>query len=78
MTHSTWFQILTQIIGIQPGELRRYFGSSATKGCVFGVLYNDVYFDQFYSGKNKIPRRRILSGSHLIEQLDERFERLQR
>jgi hypothetical protein len=72
--------INSQIIGIQPGELRRYFGSSATNRDVYLGYYIMMFiFDQFYSGKNKDPKKTdFIQVSHLIEQLDERFERLQK
>lgn len=72
--------INSQIIGVQPGELRRYFGSSATNKDVYLAYYIMMFiFYQFYSGKNKDPKKTdFIQVSHLIDRLDERFERLQK
>ena len=70
--------INSQIIGIQPGEFRRYFGSNATNKDVYLSYYIMMYiFYEFYSGKNKDPKKTdFIQVSHLISHLDERFERL--
>lgn len=67
-----------QIIGIQPGELRRYFGANATNRDVYLSYYIMMFiFHEFYSGKNKDPKKTdFLQVSHLINRLDERFSRL--
>lgn len=71
--------ISSQIIGIQPGELRRYFGSSASNKDVYLSYYIMMFiFYEFYSGKNKDPKKTdFIQVSHLINHLDERFDRLQ-
>ena len=69
----------SHILGIQPGELRRrYFGSNATNKDVYLSFYIMMYiFYEFYSGKNKDPKKTdFIQVSHLINRLDERFERL--
>ena len=70
--------INSQIIGIQPGEFRRYFGSNATNKDVYLSYYIMMFiFYEFYSGKNKDPKKTdFIQVSHLISHLDERFERL--
>ncbi|HOJ10125.1 MAG TPA: DUF6063 family protein [Clostridiales bacterium] len=72
--------INSQIIGVQPGELKRYFGSNATNKDVYLGYYIMMFiFYEFYSGKNKDPKKTdFVQVSHLIDHLDERFERLQR
>ncbi|HHU48896.1 MAG TPA: hypothetical protein GXZ37_04175 [Clostridiales bacterium] len=68
----------SEILGIQPAELRSYFGSNATRREVFLGFYIMMYiFHEFYSGKNKDPKKiDFLQVSVLIDRLDERFERL--
>lgn len=70
--------VKNKFMGIQPGELRRYFGSSATNKDVYLAYYIMMYiFYEFYSGKNKDPKKTdFIQISHLINQLDDRFERL--
>jgi len=70
----------SQVIGLQPGDIRRYFGSNATNRDVYLAYYIMMYiFFEFYSGKNKDPKRMdFLQVSHLIDHLDERFERLRK
>lgn len=70
--------INSQVISIQPGELRRYFGSNATNKDVYLAYYIMMFiFYEFYSGKNKDPKKTdFVQVSHLINHLDERFERL--
>ena len=72
--------INSQIIGIQPGELRRFFGSSATNKDVYLAYYIMMFiFYEFYSGKNKDPKKTdFIQVSHLINHLDERFDRLEK
>jgi len=72
--------INSQVIGTQPGELRRYFGSNASNKDVYLSYYIMMYiFYEFYSGKNKDPKKTdFIQVSHLIDHLDERFERLQK
>lgn len=68
----------SDILGIQANELRSYFGSNATKREVYLGFYIMMYiFYEFYSGKNKDPKKMdFLQISLLIDRLDERFERL--
>lgn len=70
--------INSQIISIQPGELRRYFGSNASNKDVYLAYYIMMFiFYEFYSGKNKDPKKTdFVQVSHLISHLDERFDRL--
>jgi hypothetical protein len=70
--------INSQIVGIQPGELRRYFGSNASNKDVYLAYYIMMFiFYEFYSGKNKDPKKTdFVQVSHLISHLDERFDRL--
>ena len=72
--------INSQIIGIQPGELRRYFGSSASNKEVYLAYYIMMFiFYEFYSGKNKDPKKTdFIQVSHLINHLDDRFDRLEK
>ena len=72
--------INSQIIGIQPGELRRYFGSNASNKNVYLAYYIMMFlFYEFYSGKNKDPKKTdFIQVSHLINHLDERFDRLEK
>lgn len=72
--------ISSQIIGVQPGELRRYFGANATNRDVYLSYYIMMFiFHEFYSGKNKDPKKTdFIQVSHLINSLDERFTRLSR
>lgn len=72
--------ISSQIIGIQPGELRRYFGSNASNKDVYLSYYIMMFvFYEFYSGKNKDPKKTdFIQAGHLISRLDERFDRLVR
>jgi hypothetical protein len=72
--------INSQIIGIQPGELRRYFGSNASNKDVYLAYYIMMFiFYEFYSGKNKDPKKTdFVQVSHLISHLDERFDRLEK
>jgi hypothetical protein len=65
-------------LGIQPAELRSYFGSNATRREVFLGFYIMMFiFHEFYSGKNKDPKKMdFLQVSVLIDRLDERFDRL--
>lgn len=72
--------INSQIIGIQPGELRRYFGSAASNKDVYLAYYVMMFiFYEFYSGKNKDPKKTdFIQVSHLINHLDERFGRLEK
>lgn len=68
----------SEIFGINPNELRRYFGVNASKREVYLGYYIMMYiFYEFYNGKNRDPKKiDFLRISHLIEHLDERFERL--
>ena len=70
----------SQVIGMQPGEIRRYFGSNATNKHVYLAYYIMMYiFFEFYGGKNKDPKKTdFIQVSHLIDRLDERFERIQK
>lgn len=70
--------INSQFISIQPGELRRYFGSNASNRDVYLAYYIMMFiFYEFYSGKNKDPKKTdFIQVSHLINHLDERFGRL--
>lgn len=72
--------INSQIIGIQPGELKRYFGSNASNKDVYLAYYIMMFiFYEFYSGKNKDPKKTdFIQVSHLINHLDERFDRLEK
>lgn len=72
--------INSQIIGVQPGELRRFFGSSATNKDVYLAYYIMMFiFYEFYSGKNKDPKKTdFIQVSRLINHLDERFDRLEK
>jgi len=72
--------ISSQIVGIQPGELRRYFGSNASNKDVYLGYYIMMFiFYEFYSGKNKEPKKTdFIQVSHLINHLDERFDRLEK
>jgi len=72
--------INSQIIGIQPGELRRFFGSNASNKDVYLAYYIMMFiFYEFYSGKNKDPKKTdFIQVSHLINHLDERFDRLEK
>ena len=72
--------INSQVIGIQPGELRRYFGSNASNKDVYLAYYIMMFiFYEFYSGKNKDPKKTdFIQVSHLINHLDERFDRLEK
>lgn len=68
----------SELLGIQPSELRGYFGSGATKKEVYLGYYIMMFiFYEFYSGKNRDPKKMdFLQISLLIDHLDERFERL--
>lgn len=70
--------INSQVIGVQPAEIKRYFGSSATGRDVYLAYYIMMYIlYEFYSGKNRDPKKTdFIQVSHLINNLDERFERL--
>ena len=70
--------INSQVIGIQPAEIKRYFGSAATNRDVYLAYYIMMFiFYEFYSGKNKDPKKTdFIQISHLVNHLDERFERL--
>lgn len=70
--------INSQVIGVQPAEIKRYFGSNATGRDVYLAYYIMMYiFYEFYSGKNRDPKKTdFIQVSHLINHLDERFERL--
>lgn len=59
-------------------EIKRYFGSNATGRDVYLAYYIMMYiFYEFYSGKNRDPKKTdFIQVSHLINHLDERFERL--
>lgn len=72
--------INSQIIGIQPGEVKRYFGSNASNKDVYLAYYIMMFiFYEFYSGKNKDPKKTdFIQVSHLINHLDERFDRLEK
>lgn len=71
--------IESEIFGINPNELRRYFGANATKREVFLGYYIIMFiFYEFYNGKNRDPKKiDYLRISILIEHLDARFERLE-
>jgi hydroxymethylpyrimidine pyrophosphatase-like HAD family hydrolase len=68
----------SEVLGVQPAELRSYFGSNATRREVFLGFYIMMFiFHEFYSGKNKDPKKMdFLQVSVLIDRLDERFDRL--
>lgn len=68
-----------ELFGINPNELRRYFGTSATKKEVYLGYYIIMFiFYEFYNGKNRDPKKiDFLRISNLIEHLDNRFERLE-
>lgn len=70
----------SEMLGIEASELRRYFGSSATKKDVYLGYYIMMFiFYEFYNGKNRDPKKiDFLRISHLIDHLDERFERLEK
>jgi hypothetical protein len=70
--------ISSQIIGVQPGEIRRYFGSNATNKDVYLAYYIIMFIlYEFYNGKNKDPKRTdFIQLGHLVNDLDERFERI--
>lgn len=70
--------ISSQIIGMQPGEIRRYFGSNATNKDVYLAYYIMMFIlYEFYNGKNKDPKRTdFIQLGHLVNDLDERFERI--
>jgi hypothetical protein len=70
--------INSQVIGIQPAEIKRYFGSAATSRDVYLAYYIMMFlFYEFYSGKNRDPKKTdFVQISHLVNHLDERFERL--
>ncbi len=70
--------INSQLVGIQPGEIRRYFGSNATNRDVYLSYYIMMFIlYEFYNGKNKDPKRTdFIQVGHLINSLDERFERI--
>ncbi|MBP7175822.1 MAG: hypothetical protein KBA53_06345 [Thermoclostridium sp.] len=68
----------SHMLSMQPGEFRSYFGSNATNKDVYLSFYILMYIlFEFYSGKNKDPKKTdFIQVSHLINRLDERFERL--
>lgn len=68
----------SRLIGVQPGEIRRYFGASATNKDVCLAYYIMMFIlYEFYNGKNKDPKRTdFIQVGHLINRLDERFERI--
>lgn len=68
----------SQVVGVRPAEIKRYFGSNATAKDVYLAYYIMMYIlYEFYSGKNKDPKKTdFIQVSHLINRLDERFERL--
>ena len=70
--------INSQVISVQPAEIKRYFGSNATGRDVYLAYYIMMYiFYEFYSGKNRDPKKTdFIQVSHLINRLDERFDRL--
>ncbi len=70
--------INSPVIGVQPAEIKRYFGSNATGRDVYLAYYIMMYiFYEFYSGKNRDPKKTdFIQVSHLINRLDERFDRL--
>ena len=70
--------INSQVIGIQPVEIKRYFGSNATNRDVYLAYYIMMFiFYEFYSGKNRDPKKTdFIQISLLVNHLDERFERL--
>jgi len=67
------------ILGRKPAEFRQYFGSNATQKDVYLAYYIMMYiFYEFYSGANRDPKKvDFIQISHLIEKLDQRFERLE-
>lgn len=71
--------IESEIFGINPNELRRYFGANSTKREVFLGYYIIMFiFYEFYNGKNRDPKKiDFLRISILIEHLNARFEKLE-
>lgn len=68
------------ILGINPSDLKMYFGSKATKRDVYLGYYIIMYiFYEFYNGKNRDPKtKEFLQISYLLNALDQRFENLEK